>query len=187
MLYPLSYLIFLASTGRVATLHIPRDPGTSQIRIPTTTDFPAPGTTDTSSEIAIQYSEYIQNCGSDMVDAQQVAVSDYQFEFKKDPGDPNSPDFIAWAYNHDSSYHNSYRVCIDQEGRYQALLATFVPETAFSSSTSGPTTTVAQSPLTSTSTSLPSGGASTGAASSNGPEIFLVLIGLLVANAGLRC
>ncbi|KAJ6469673.1 hypothetical protein DFH09DRAFT_1111111 [Mycena vulgaris] len=122
-----------------------------------------------------------------MLNAQQAAVSEYQFEFKKDPGDPNSPDFIAWAYNHDPSYHNSYGVCNTQERRDQALLATFVPETTFASSTSGPTTTIAQSQLTSTSPSLPSGGASTGTASSNGPGIFLALIGLLVANTVLRC
>ncbi|KAJ7188914.1 hypothetical protein C8R46DRAFT_1206029 [Mycena filopes] len=143
----------------------------SSLRIPTTTDFPAPASTNPSSDISSAYSDYIKYCGQNMETARQEAISEYQFQLKTDPADPTSPDFIAWATEDD----------------YKVLLATFVPETTFANSTSG--TQAIQSETASSLRLAPSGGAGdanhSGSASDNAASnVILTMTTLLCLGLG---
>ncbi|KAJ7286971.1 hypothetical protein C8J57DRAFT_1215262 [Mycena rebaudengoi] len=119
-----------------------------------TTDFPAPQTTDVNSDISNAYQLYLQHCGPPMQDAQQGAIAEYKLDQNKDPDDPSGQDFSAWAYTHILSYRNSYQLCVNGENKYKDLLATFVPDKP--TSTSGPGEQAAESGQPSSSGSGPS-------------------------------
>ncbi|KAJ7188910.1 hypothetical protein C8R46DRAFT_1206025 [Mycena filopes] len=162
--------------------------------VPSTTDFPAPETTDDGSTIASAYEAYIEECGLVLQQANAQAVDEYKYEFGSDPADSNSPAFIVWAYNHFLAYEGQYDTCQSEEKKYQSLLATFIPETPSPTSHTGtsPTGTGGFSFTTSSSHSESGGsgvgggsdGGNTNGANSVAASFIRPLVGLLVVVAG---
>ncbi|KAJ7286974.1 hypothetical protein C8J57DRAFT_1215265 [Mycena rebaudengoi] len=157
-------------------------------QIPTTTDFPAPQTTDDNSDIADAYRLYLQECGQPMQDGLQIAIEEYKRDQNKDPDDPNSQDFSEWAYTHILNYQSHYRLCVDHESKYKNLLATFVPDKPTSTSALDGQATGGGKSTSSGSGSGDDGGkgqgsqgSNTGRVNSDVPKIMGIISGLLTA------
>lgn len=158
-------------------------------RSSTTTDFPAPETTNSGSSIANAYTLYIQYCGIEFQQDHDEAIAQYTSDFNSPPpDDPNAPDFIAWAYTHVQLYKAGYQMCEMYESKYKDLLATFVPETLSQTSTTG-------APATQTSTGhKDSGGGSsedggmskTDGTSTSVPKLTVLVLSLVAAHVLIR-
>jgi hypothetical protein len=144
--------------------------------IRTTTDLPAPKTTDDHSNISLAYQGYLENCGFFLDYAKQDAMYQYEVQEHKAPDDSNAPDFIAWAYSHIMKYRTAYRQCEDEESVYKELLATFVPDTP--SSTSVPD---AGQSSGSTTNGDDKGKDNNGGAGSHVPKFITIILGFLTA------
>ncbi|KAJ7157784.1 hypothetical protein C8R46DRAFT_1040017 [Mycena filopes] len=107
------------------------------IHVPSTTDLPAPETTDKTSDVASSYAQYIEVCGKFLQNAAEGALTEYKTLFNSSI-DINSPDFIVWAANNYQVYRAEYLTCQSHEFSYQSILSTFIPDTTFATST-GPT------------------------------------------------
>lgn len=154
----------------------------------TTTDFAAPQTTDSNSDIATAYRSYIQACGMDLQQANQEAVGAYNDQFKTNPADPNAPSFIAWAYSNVPFYQGSYQACENRENAYQNSLATLVPDTPSATKSAvdiSPSPTVASQPENSGGPNRPAPSKPSG--SSHSYALQLILLSIAVFTVPLLC
>ncbi|KAJ6491650.1 hypothetical protein C8R47DRAFT_1121321 [Mycena vitilis] len=181
----LSHMALLAmlfhSSARAA--YVERDDNSSSLtKAPTTTDFPAPESTDANSQIRKAYTNYITICGQSLQSSLQAAITEYQNQFGSPPTDPTSPSFVAWARGETGlSYASAYGACIYMENLYQKMLASFVPDTPASTSSASTTISAASS------TSTPSGSGGSGSKSQGGGASscspgFLVLVSAIAAS-----
>ncbi|KAJ6631419.1 hypothetical protein B0H10DRAFT_2299387 [Mycena sp. CBHHK59/15] len=167
-------LALLPLAGSVTALQILQRDSTSASgidKVPTTTDFPPPATTDSSSNISIAYTNYIVQCGTSLQDEIQAALGEYEQKFNKPSTDPNDPDFLSWAYANYTPYYVDYIACKDQEKIYQQMLATFIPEVPTSTSGAGVPATSMGSSVASSSATNGGSSAGSGARPSNGNPI----------------
>ncbi|KAJ7025901.1 hypothetical protein C8F04DRAFT_1268754 [Mycena alexandri] len=192
MLNPYLCVALLLSTTGAFSSYIPeRDilpyGSVDGIHVPSTTDLPAPGTTDKASKIASEYSEYIYKCGKAMQITTGTALGAYKLRYNSSI-DTTSPDFIVWAFNNYQLYQEYYLVCQEAEEAYQSMLSTFIPDTTFATSTKPTASPVASSANSQQSTKVVGNGSgaepSKGGAMSSGAGIRVVA-GAVLFIAGL--
>ncbi|KAJ7125312.1 hypothetical protein C8R44DRAFT_875124 [Mycena epipterygia] len=138
MIYLLPHIfltILTASAG--ASCILGRNNNDTILNPPSTTDIPAPETTQQNSTIAHAYQAYIQNCGPSFQDEKDAAFNEYKQQSNPAATEPTSLDFLLWAYANYVPYRAALAGCSNSESTYKQMLATFTPDTSSQASGTG--------------------------------------------------